>query len=84
MEREYDQNAGASSQHQRIRSCPLDLAGTLYAQGELAGARKLEEQMLEALAPDMKAHGGGGEVGELSQVAALGDGENDVEMLKES
>jgi hydroxymethylpyrimidine pyrophosphatase-like HAD family hydrolase len=56
----------------------------LYAQGELAGARKLEEQMLEALAPDMKAHGGGGEVGELSQVAALGDGENDVEMLKES
>ena len=60
------------------------MAGTLYAQGELAGARKLEEQMLEALAPDMKAHGGGGEVGELSQVAALGDGENDVEMLKES
>jgi len=84
MEREYDHSAGASSQHQRIRSCPLDLAGTLYAQGELAGARKLEEQMLEALAPDMKAHGGGGEVGELSQVAALGDGENDVEMLKES
>ena len=52
MEREYDHNAGASSQHQRIRSCPLDLAGTLYAQGELAGARKLEEQMLEALASD--------------------------------
>lgn len=54
----------------------------MYAQGELAGARKLEEQLLEALASDMEAHGGGGELGELHKFTS--DGETQVKPCAEA
>jgi Flp pilus assembly protein TadD len=35
-------------EHPDMLAVMSDLAGTLYAQGDLAGARKLQEQVLEA------------------------------------
>jgi hypothetical protein len=37
-------------EHPNTLKSMLNLAGTLYAQGDLAGARTLQEQVLEAMA----------------------------------